>query len=235
MTLVALTQSLGRLENLESSLSAHGLRVLRIPLVRTVTLPVSLEPLNTCLWWLISSVATVEALEVLGADFAVHRFGAVGRATATAIRAAGGEVGLIAPEGNATSLAQRFLMLERKDHTEAVGLPMGDRNLSTLNDTLTRAGIATQTLCVYSSQTNTWPTDAPQPDVIVLASPTATHALPEQVATHTSLIALGKTTAASIKARGWTCHTAREPSVKALLELISELNLESNLESESVR
>ena len=224
MTLVALTQSLGRLENLESSLCAHGLRVLRIPLVRTVTLPVSLEPLNTCRWWLISSVATVDALERLGADFAAHRFGALGRATANAIRAAAGEVGLIAPEGNATSLAQRFLMLERQDPSAAVGLPMGDRSLSTLNDTLTRAGITTQTLCVYSSQTNPWPTDAPQPDVIVLASPTATQALPERVAAHARLIALGKTTAASIQARGWTSRTAREPSVKALLELILESN-----------
>jgi uroporphyrinogen-III synthase len=222
MTLVALTQSLGRLENLESSLCAHGLKVLRIPLVRTVPLPVSLEPLNACRWWLISSVATVEALETLGADFATHRFGALGRATVTAIRNAGGEVGLIAPEGNAASLAQRFLMLERKDRTEAVGLPMGDRSLSTLKDNLTRSGVKTQTLCVYSSQTNPWPTDAPQPDVIVLASPTATHALPEQVAARSRLIALGKTTAASIQARGWTCRTAREPSVKALLELILE-------------
>jgi uroporphyrinogen-III synthase len=224
MTLVALTQSLGRLGNLESSLCAHGLKVLRIPLVRTVPLPVSLEALRACPWWLISSVASVEALETLGADFAAHRFGAVGRATANAIRAAGGEVGLIAPEGNATSLAQRFLMLERKDRSEAVGLPMGDRSLSTLKDTLTRAGIRTQTLCVYSSQTNPWPTDAPQPDVIVLASPTATHALPERVATRATLIALGKTTAASIQARGWTCRTAREPSLKALLELILESN-----------
>lgn len=225
MTLVALTQSLGRLENLESSLCAHGLTVLRIPLVRTVPLPVSIEALNACSWWLISSTATVEALETLGADFVARRFGAVGRATANAIRAAGGEVGLIAPEGNATSLAQRFLMLERKDRSEAVGLPMGDRTLSTLNDTLTRAGIRTQTLCVYSSQTNAWPMDSPQPDVIVLASPTATHALPEQVAAQARLIALGTTTAASIQARGWTCRTAREPSVKALLELILESNL----------
>ena len=223
MTLVALTQSLGRLENLESSLCAHGLKVLRIPLVRTVPLPVSLEPLQTCPWWLISSVATVEALETLDVDFSRHRFGAVGRATANAIRAAGGEVGLIAPEGNAVSLAQRFLMLEA-GRAEQVGLPMGDRSLSTLEDTLTRAGIATQTLCVYSSQTNPWPTDAPQPDVIVLASPTATHALPEQVAARARLIALGTTTAASIQARGWTCRTAREPSIKALLGLILESN-----------
>jgi uroporphyrinogen-III synthase len=227
MTLVALTQSLGRLDNLEASLCAHGLKVLRIPLVRTVPLPVSLEALQACTWWLISSVATVEALETLDADFAAHRFGAVGRATANAIRAAGGEVGLIAPEGNATSLAQRFLMLEHADRNEAVGLLMGDRSLSTLKDTLTRAGVTTQTLCVYSSQTNPWPTDAPQPDVIVLASPTATHALPEQVAARARLIALGKTTAASIQARGWTCRTAREPSFKALLELILESNLES--------
>jgi uroporphyrinogen-III synthase len=226
MTLVALTQSLGRLDNLESSLCAHGLRVLRIPLVRTVPLPVGLEPLQACSWWLISSVATIEALETLGADFAAHRFGAVGRASANAIRAVGGEVGLIAPEGNAISLAQRFLMLERADRNEAVGLPMGDRSLWTLKDTLTRAGIRTQSLCVYSSQTNPWPTDAPQPDVIVLASPTATFALPEQVAARARLIALGTTTAASIKARGWTCRNAREPSLKALLELILETNLE---------
>ena len=191
-----------------------------------MTLPVSLEPLNACGWWLISSVATAQALGELGADFPAHRFGAVGRATAEAIRAAGGRVELIAPEGNAASLAQQFLAqqlnLERADQTQPVGLPRGDRALSSLNDELTRAGIMTRTLCVYSSQSNLWPTDAPQPDLIVLASPTATRALPEQVATRATLIALGPTTAASIRARGWTCRVAREPSVEALLELILE-------------
>lgn len=220
MTLIALTQSFGRLEALEPALRARGFEVLRIPLVRTVTLPVSLEVLKACRWWLISSVATAQALGELGADFAAHRFGTVGRASTDAIRAAGGQVDLIAPEGNAIGLAQQFLNLERTDTSEPVGLPLGDRALSTLNDELTRAGIMTRTLCVYSSQSNPWPAGAPQPDLIVLASPTATQALPEQVATRASLIALGPTTAASIQARGWTCQVAREPNTQALLELI---------------
>jgi uroporphyrinogen-III synthase len=220
MTLIALTQSLGRLEALEPALRARGFEVLRVPLVQTVTLPVSLEPLDACAWWLISSVATAQALVELGADFPAHRFGAVGRATAEAIRTAGGQVDLIAPQGNAASLAQQFLNLEHGNLTEPVGLPLGDRALSTLNDTLIRTGISTRTLCVYSSRTNPWPTDAPQPHLIVLASPTATRALPGRVATRSSLIALGPTTAASIHARGWTCRVAREPSVKGLLELM---------------
>ena len=217
---------------LEASLLRHGLEVLRVPLVRTVTMPVSLETLDGCPWWLISSVASVEALVSLNADFAAHRFGAVGRATASAIRAAGGLVELIAPEGNAASLATQFLRLERTQYVRAgqdaqlgqngaaVGLPLGDRALSTIQDQLTRAGVPTRTLCVYSSQINPWPTDAPQPEVIVLASPTATLGLPESVASQASLIALGPTTAASIQARGWTCRVARRPSVEALLELI---------------
>jgi uroporphyrinogen-III synthase len=226
MTRVALTQSLGRLEMLEASLLRHGLEVLRIPLVCTVTMPVNLEPLDGCPWWLISSVASVEALLALKADFAAHRFGAVGRATASAIRAAGGLVELIAPEGNAVSLATQFLRLEVAQDTqrghdgETVGLPLGDRALSTIQDQLTRAGVQTRALCVYSSQINPWPADAPQPDVIVLASPTATLGLPESVAARASLIALGPTTAASVQARGWTCRVARRPSVEALLELI---------------
>jgi uroporphyrinogen-III synthase len=211
MTLIALTQSLGRLEALEPALRDRAFEVLRVPLLRTVTLSVGLEPLDACAWWLISSVATVEALELLGADFSRYRFGAVGRATATRIRAAGGQVDLFAPEGNAASLAQQYLNLERLDQTEPVGLPLGDRALSTLNDTLAQAGISTHTLCVYSSQSNPWPTDSPQPDMIVLASPTATQALPEQVASRANLIALGPTTAASIRARGWTCQVNRAP------------------------
>jgi uroporphyrinogen-III synthase len=192
-------------------------------------MPVSLETLNGCPWWLISSVASVEALLALNADFAAHRFGAVGRATASAIRAAGGLVELIAPEGNAASLATQFLRLERardaqpghaQPSHDAVGLPLGDRALSTIQDQLNRAGVPTRTLCVYSSQINPWPMDAPQPDVIVLASPTATLGLPESVAARASLIALGPTTAASVQARGWTCRVARRPSVEALLELI---------------
>ena len=211
---------------LEASLLRHGLEVLRIPLVRTVPMPVSLDALHGCPWWLISSVATVEALTALNADFVAHRFGAVGRATASAIRAAGGLVELIAPEGNAASLATLFLSLEQVRYAQldpnspSVGLPIGDRALSTIHDQLTREGISTRTLCVYSSQINPWPKDAPQPDVIVLASPTATLGLPESVAARANLIALGPTTAASIRARGWTCRVARRPSVEALLELI---------------
>ena len=210
---------------LEASLLRHGLEVLRIPLVRTVPMPVSLDTLHGCPWWLISSVATVEALTALNADFDAHRFGAVGRATASAIRAAGGLVELIAPEGNAASLATLFLSLELRyaqlgQDAAAVGLPIGDRALSTIHDQLTREGISTRTLCVYSSQINPWPKDVPQPDVIVLASPTATLGLPESVAARAKLIALGPTTAASIRARGWTCRVARRPSVEALLELI---------------
>ena len=218
MKIIALTQSLGRLEALEPALRTRGFEILRIPLVRTVTLQVNLEPLDACAWWLISSVATVESLEFLGADFSKYRFAALGRATAEAIRVAGGRVELIAPEGNAASLAQQFLNLERTDRP--VGLPLGDRALSTLNDELTRAGITTRTLRVYSSQSNPWPSGVPQPDLIVLASPTATQALPEQVATRARLIALGPTTAASIRTRGWTCRVAGEPSTQALLELI---------------
>jgi uroporphyrinogen-III synthase len=205
---------------LEASLRRHGLEVLRVPLLRTVPLAVSLEPLRDCPWWLISSVASVEALLALNADFTAHRFGAVGRATASAIRANGGQVELIAPEGNAASLAEQFLKLERRQHRMAVGLPLGDRALSTIHDKLTRAGVPTRALCVYSSQINPWPTDAPQPDVIVLASPTAVNGLPEIIAARASLIALGPTTAASIRARGWTCQEARKPSVEALLGLI---------------
>jgi uroporphyrinogen-III synthase len=227
MTLVALTQSLGRLESLEPALRSHGFAVIRVPLIRTSTLNVKLETIQTCPWWLIPSVATVEALKRLGADFAAHRFGAVGRATASAIRAAGGHVELIASEGNAASLAEMFLKLEPAESLQPVGLPCGDRTLSTLNDELTRAGIKTRTLTVYSSHTNPWPANAPQPDLIVLASPTATQALPEGVAARANLIALGATTAASVQARAWTCRVAREPTAESLLELILGLNLGS--------
>jgi uroporphyrinogen-III synthase len=226
MKLVALTQSLGRLERLELALRSRGFGVLRIPLVRTEPLNITLEPLQDCPWWLISSGATVEALEHLGADFSAHRFGAVGQATAKAIRAAGGQLDLIVPEGNATGLAQQFLKLEPSERAEPIGLPCGDRALSTLNDELSRAGIRTRTLCVYSSQTNPWPSDVAQPDLIVLASPTATHALPEHIAVRASLIALGATTAASIQARGWTCRVAHEPTTEALLELLLEIQVE---------
>jgi uroporphyrinogen-III synthase len=222
MKLVALTQSLGRLENLEPALQAHGFQVLRVPLIRTEVLNVKLKPLEDCVWWLISSVAAVEALECLGADFTAHCFGAVGRATADAIRAAAGRVELIAPEGNAASLAQQFLKLEPAELGQPVGLPCGDRALSTLNDELSQAGVSTRTLCVYSSQTMPWPAAAAQPDLIVLASPTATQALPELIALKARLIALGATTADSIQARGWTCQVAGEPTSEALLELLFE-------------
>ncbi|MER3479516.1 MAG: uroporphyrinogen-III synthase [Meiothermus sp.] len=220
---VALTHSEGRLEGLEARLEALGYRVLRHPLISTRTLTgVSLEGLEACPWWLFSSQAAVRAVVELGGRLEGHRIGAVGPGTAQALRALGAGVELTGPQGHAESLA-RALIARRAPGP--VGLPQGDRALPTLADALTRAGYEVRTVTVYQTLTRPWPAAAPIPEFTLLASPSAVEALPLEVARQTHCIALGPSTAESLRARGLCFSQAPDPSVAGVLAAIERAQL----------
>lgn len=223
---IALTQSEGRLTGLEPVLAACGHEVIRSPLIQTDPVLTSetregAQALLTCPWLLFTSVSGVKAWHALGLPFRGidTRLGTVGETTAAALRAYGGEVALVGEPQNAEGLAHAFL-----NHTDAaspVGLPQGNRSLPILKDRLEAHGFTTQPVIIYRTITLTW--NAGQVDVVVLASPSAVRALPEEVGSCTTLVTLGPSTARAVQARGWQAEETQEPNAQAVLDTLQRL------------
>ena len=218
--IIALTQSEGRLEGLESLLRGRGHQVLRIPLVHTTPLAANLEPLADCPWWLFTSPAAVRAVVELGASLQGRKLGAVGESTALALRKAGGKVELIGAEGNAKNLAQMFLA---KGESGPVGLPQGTKVLPALAQVLQEGGIEVRPVTVYQTKTLPWPVGVLQRDITLLASPSAVAALPESVAQRSHNLALGPTTAQALEERGWAYRVVESPKVESVFAAILQL------------
>ena len=240
---VVLTQSAGKLEDLATSLRARGFEVVRNPLVRTEPLltcdvrRVALE-LLACPWILFTSPAAVAAwwaLELLAAHpvsgeksatsaAKTPLVGAVGQKTAAAIRRYGGRVDLTATPENAGGLAQSFLTDARK--ASPVGLPCGDRALPTLKTRLEQCGVTTRSLVIYQTETLEWSVRlaAGVPDTVVLSSPSAVEALPEAVGMSARLVALGPSTGAAVRARGWCYVEAAQPNSEAVIAALNTLS-----------
>jgi uroporphyrinogen-III synthase len=215
--IVALTHSIGRLAGLEDALRALGFQVFHHPLVQIETVrDANIAPLVDCPWWLVTSISSVEALLEMDVPLSGRSFGAVGEATAQALRRAGARVELVGP-GTALDLGELFL--ERVNHGP-VGLPLGDHALPTLRVMLENAGLEMRAVTVYRNRVQGWPDGAPTPDLVVLASPSAASALPLEVARRTRLIALGPSTAERLHSLGLECLTASEPTVQAVLDLL---------------
>jgi uroporphyrinogen-III synthase len=225
---LVLTQADGRLEGLEEQLRACGFSVARNPLIATKT-RLSDEArdasrgLLACAWLLFTSPAGVTAWRQLGLPFGgiKPRLGAVGEKTAATIERYGGRVKLQGRPQNARGLAKAFLA-----HPEAaspVGLPRGDRALPDLQEALEAAGIETRVAVVYDTQLLPWREEAAE--VIILASPSAVAALPEEVGQRAKLVTLGPSTAAAARARGWASTQARQPSVEAVVAAVMSMEL----------
>lgn len=223
---VALTCSEGRLRGLAESLSAQGFQVRYHPLIRTEPLEdpklrQAARQLARCPWLLFSSVTAVAAWQRLGAGFS-PRVGAVGRATAAALRRAGAPVQLVGEPQNAQGLAERFLASPQA--AAPVGLPRGDRALPTLERLLETGGFETRPLTIY--RTVRCDAEGLDADIVILASPSAAEALPETLARRAQLIALGPSTAQALAARGLSCLQAARPDAEAVLRAIQAIKEE---------
>jgi uroporphyrinogen-III synthase len=172
-------------------------------------------------WLLFTSRSGVTAWQALGLSFLGPRVGAVGTKTAAALRAAGAEVHLTGEPQTAEGLAQSFL--SNPDTSGPVGLPRGNRALTTLQHLLEGAGIAARPVIVYDTITHRWPLEQGEVDVVVLASPSAAEALPQQVGEHANVVALGPSTRVSASARGFTAQQAEAPTATAVLSAIERL------------
>jgi uroporphyrinogen-III synthase len=219
---VVLTHSSGRFEALQSTLEERGFSVIHHPLVRTESVGnLNLEPIMDCAWWTFSSLAAVEAVAHSGA-LKDRKVAAIGRSTARGLQDAGANVEFTSIVGNAASFAREFIALKP---VEPIGLLEGDHTLLTLSQALSDAGLAFRRLLVYRTFLNDWNgLELPElRNAIVLMSPTAVNALPENIARVSELVALGETTAASIEARGWRYSLAQQPKMEAIIEALEAL------------
>lgn len=219
MRTIALTQSEGRLEGLETLLARHGLEVWRVPLIETHPLQTDPTPLLDCRWWLFTSVAAARAVGGLGLGLAGRSLGAVGEATRRALEALGGRVELVAPQETSESLAEAFLALRPFGF---VGLPQGNLARPTLFRRLQEAGYTVRPVVVYETRPRPWP-GLPAPDLLLVASPSAVWALPEFIGQQSHCLALGPTTAQALVERGFAHTTIAQPNPEAILQTIQQL------------
>lgn len=218
---VALTQSEGRLAGLAEALTEGGHEVVRHPLIRTEPILNEevrgrAEDLLGCSWLLFTSPNAVEAWHALGLPLenVDPKVGVVGEKTAQAIRQFGAEVALIGEPQNAEGLAATFL---RREVEGPVGLPRGNRSLKTLQERLEAHGVETLPVTVYQTLTCDW--RAGEVDAVVLASPSAAEALPEEVGKHAKLISIGPSTSQAVERRGWHCRQAETPGAEDILKV----------------
>lgn len=217
---VALTQSVGRLVGLEQALKARGYEVVRSPLIRTEPLLSAAvreraAALLACPWLLFTSPAAVEAWQALALPLhgVMPRLGAVGAKTAQVIEGCGSELTLIGKPATAEGLAEVFL--ESPLAASPVGLPRGDRALPTLPVLLEKMGFVVRPVVIYRTRLLPWA--ASEVQAVILASPSAVEALPEEVGVSAALIAIGPSTGAAIRELGWRCVQAARPDTESVL------------------
>lgn len=225
---VVLTHARGRLEELETALRRRGDEVVRAPLIEVRpcvdgATKAAARKLLTLPWALFPSRSAVEAWEALGLPLpgAPHgpKLGAVGGGTAAALARIGARATLIGEPATAEGLAAAFLA--RADAAGPVGLPRGDRARPTLEEALTAAGLETVPLTVYRTERRAWSGDA-RADAVVVASPSAAAGLPAEVAARAVLVALGPTTGAALRERGFAPRIAARPDAEAVLACLED-------------
>lgn len=221
---IGLTQSRGRLEELGLLLEARGFETVRRPLIETVIrvderTRAAASALASLPWLLLTSRASVTALVELGVDLSKPRIGVLGPATAAAVQAAGGRVNALAAPHSAEGLARTFL--GQPDAAGPVGVARGNRALDTLERILGEASVVTHSVTVYDTFPRPW--EGGRVDAIVLASPSAVEALPDDVAGSAHLVTLGATTSAAVRARGWACEEAERPTPEATLAAVERV------------
>lgn len=219
---VAITASSGRLEGLEARLRALGHDAVRSPLIAvqprsddaTRAAAAALEPLR---WRLYPSRTAVEAWRALGLGFDPDtRLGAVGPATATALRSAGAHVDLVARPATAAALATQVLAHpDGPRQGEAVGVVQGSSARPALARGLRAGRVEVRIAVVYDRIGLGWRVDAPV-DAIVVASPSGVSALPAAVGSTALIVAIGPTTAAAARRRGWRVAVAATPTAEAV-------------------
>jgi uroporphyrinogen-III synthase len=222
---VVVTASRGRLEGVETALGALGHDAVRRPLTETETIlnPVATASLKDLGWWLFPSRTAVAAALANALHPGAARIAAVGPGTARDLESAGFRVAVVASPATAEGLAAAVLAHPFGPTAgDVVGAVQGDRARGALRCALSGRRVGLISAVLYRSRTLRWEPSG-EVDVVVLASPSATRALPAEVLSTAHLIAIGPTTAAALRSRGLDPLEAAAPSVAGVLEAVRRL------------
>jgi uroporphyrinogen-III synthase len=223
---IVITASLGRLSGVEEGLTTLGYEVERMPLLTTESIsdPAAARGLLAERWRAYPSVPAVTAWCAQGLAFDDGALlAAVGPATAAAIERAGGRVAVAGSGAAATGEGLATALLAASDgprRGESVGWVAGDRGGDGFARTLAAAGVAAVRVVLYRSLTLPWRAAAPA-DAVVVASPAAVAALPDEVLAAARIIAIGATTGAALRRRGVAARCAAEPTPAGVIAAVT--------------
>jgi hydroxymethylbilane synthase len=154
------------------------------------------------------------------AALAAARIGAIGRATARALAGRGIPVDLIPQREDGAGLAEAFLALGLPTST-AVLLPRAKEGRPELRDALRSAGYDVRELVLYETHVTPLEKVAEEWDAVLVASPSGAEALP-RTPFRAKLVAIGETTAAALRARGFAvAAVAARPTTAGMVEALA--------------
>ena len=232
---IVLTQAGGRLEGLARALRGAGYDPVVAPLLRTRpivddTTRATAQALLGVPWRCYASRSAVEAWVALGLPFDDGaRLAAVGAGTARDLvertRAAHGPSvppPLTPPPEGSSAAGLAAALLRAGAAGQEVGLVQGRRARPELAQHLRAGGAFPRAAVVYDVITLPWQVASPV-DAVLLTSPSAAVALPREIGDQAVLVAIGPTTAAALRERGWRCRQAPEPSTEGVLTALAGL------------
>jgi len=220
---VVVTASSTHLPGLEEALRLRGFEALRQPLTASEVIPngAALAALSGLSWWLYPSRSAVRAHLAHGGRFPAETdIGAVGPGTAAELGAAGARVSVVGEPATADGLVEQLMRHPRAPRTgDSIGAVVGDRARSALRAALARHGVVLRTATLYRSRTLPW-TDVGPVDAVLVASPSAVASLPAELTGRALIVAIGSTTAESLRERGLPAVEAAEPTITGVMDAL---------------
>lgn len=223
---VILTHSEHALQGFQQELQQLGLNVSHFPLIRALFRKdvdiVALQSADYCFFTSQNAVAAAASLGIFPLEAQVI---AVGEKTAQALAAQGQAVDFVPQQEDAEGLMAEWLeqSLKSLEPTVRVVLAVGAKSMDTIPKKLAERGVNYQKVILYDTVAVPWQGVARAEDIIILASPSAVHALPQHVGDIATLLAIGTTTQRAAQARGWTIDCAQTPYRPTLTRKILEL------------
>lgn len=216
---------------LQAALGARQLDIVHTPLIRTLfRKDVDIAALQSANYCFFTSQNAVAAAASLGVFPLKARVIAVGAKTAQALLAQGQAVDGIPQQEDAEGLMAEWLeqfpeqprekLLEPDVH---IVLAVGAKSMDTIPQKLAERGLNYQKVILYDTVVVPWQGLARAEDIIILASPSAVHALPQHIGDAATLLAIGTTTQRAAANRGWVIDCAATPYRPKLKQKILEL------------
>jgi uroporphyrinogen-III synthase len=200
-------------------LTAAGLSVLELPLVRFEALPVP-EDFDSAAfdWILFTSPQGVQAFHDAGLDPGAARLAGLSEGTAAALAAVGWQDALSLQTRDGVEFAQAFLAVIQEPGR--VLLPGPRRRMSEPRATLTTAGCEVRELALYETlPVEKLPADPVAPgDIVFFCSPSTVRTFIGAWDDRPRCVAIGETTADTARAAGFATDVALSPDLDAMVK-----------------